>query len=792
MKISFDRPTPLLKIFFMNLRNFLCVLALCVLSLRPFPAMGGAENPIVPMGAIVGKPDAKTIRSALKGLKEAGITQYMIYPRSGFGFGYMSGEWLDACENICAIAEELGFTSVWLYDEFNWPSGTANKTVMAENPNFAYRHLDVAKSRGGKFEIVMRENPNMSNLLDPAAVECFMRLTHEKYAQKLAPYLGTLVKGIFTDEPSAGYFSPKSGADLVRIPYYDGLEEDYKKLAGSDLRSDMLLGARTSSAPYEAAVNRLVADRFSKVFAKKISDWCAERGMVLTGHLMDEYFSSRALRQNGHPLKVLQEFSLPGIDDIFTPDDLKGVEWLTYGTGMYAIEKRGNKGGAAELFAIGPTDMPYEKLRRQIWLAACFGADRYFMLAPLDARGNAIKKLYYTAFTPAQPWFGYMRELGEDAKLAASFATKERKRPLVEVRYPYKPANLTELLKNLSADQYSWRLLAPEDAPSSPVVLNLEGDQIRDEITGKSFWDYPMLKERLLSKFGRSLRMEDAGGNLLNDVFVREYADGSAVILSYSQKPRTVFAARNGARVPVALQSRGVEILPGWKVEIDSPNFARAEFENGEFAFEVSEDMDAEILLAEIPEKAVAELDGAEISADKPCAALTPGLRELYGQKSVRLKKGRHTLKIKNPSSDNPYLPAAIIAGNFSQSGPKLYPYKDDGAGLIGYAGGITQTAEMKIPEWAVLLKADTGGLPAELFIGGKSMGRRAWPPFAWRIPQELAGKRAEIKIRRETSNAGIFGTKAFEVSGAHDWLKERRPLGNSKPITPAAECVFE
>ena len=202
--------------------------------------------------------------------------------------------------------------------------------------------------------------------------------------------------------------------------------------------------------------------------------------------------------------------------------------------------------------------------------------------------------------------------------------------------------------------------------------------------------------------------------------------------------------------------------------------------------------MDAEILLAEIPEKAVAELDGAEISADKPCAALTPGLRELYGQKSVRLKKGRHTLKIKNPSSDNPYLPAAIIAGNFSQSGPKLSPYKDDGAGLIGYAGGITQTAEMKIPEWAVLLKADTGGLPAELFIGGKSMGRRAWPPFAWRIPQELAGKRAEIKIRRETSNARIFGTKAFEVSGAHDWLKERRPLGNSKPITPAAECVFE
>lgn len=777
----------------MNLRNLICAAALCISVFHSVSARIASENPIIPMGAIVGKPDAKTIHDALKGLRNAGITQYMIYPRSGFGFEYMSDEYLNACKNICETANELGFTSVWLYDEFNWPSGTANKTVMAENPDFAYRHLNVAKTGGGKFEVVMRENPEMSNLLEPEAVACFMRLTHEKYAKALAPYLGTLVKGIFTDEPSAGYFDYKRfGSDPVKVPYYEGIEEDYKKLAGSDLRGDMLLGARTSGAPYETVVNRLVADRFSKVFVKKISDWCAERGMVLTGHLMDEYFSSRALRQNGHPLKALREFSLPGIDDIFTPDDMNGVEWLTYGTGMYAIEKRGNKGGIAELFAIGPTDMPYEKLRRQIWLAAIFGANRYFMLAPLDARGNAVKKNYYTAFTPAQPWFGYMRELGEDAKLAASFALKERKRPLVEVRYPYKPSNLTWLLKNLSSDQYSWRLIAPEDKAASPVVLNLEGDQIRDETTGKSFWDYPMLKNRLLSKFGRSLKIEDAAGNLLNDVFAREYADGSAVVLSYSQKPRKVFAARNGARVPVLLQSRGVEILPGWKVEIDSPNFARAEFENGEFHFEASEDMDAEILVVKIPEEARVDLDGAEISADGPCTLLTPGLRELYGQKPVRLKKGRHVLKIRNPAADNPYLPAAVIAGNFSQNGSALSPYKNDGAGLLGYAGGITQTAEMKIPEWAVLLKADTGGLPAELFIGGKSMGRRAWPPFAWRIPADFAGKRSEIKIRRETSNARIFGTKAFKAPGAHAWLKSQQPAENEKPINPVAECAFE
>lgn len=138
------------------------------------------------MGAVVGKPDAQTIKKALKGFKDAGITQYLIYPRSGCELEYMSDEWLDTCEKICAIAKELGYTSIWLYDEFNWPSGTANKTVMKQNPDFVFRHLNTAKNKDGNFEIAMRENPEMSNLLEPEAVDCFISLTHEN-TQKSSP-----------------------------------------------------------------------------------------------------------------------------------------------------------------------------------------------------------------------------------------------------------------------------------------------------------------------------------------------------------------------------------------------------------------------------------------------------------------------------------------------------------------------------------------------------------------------------------------------------------------------------
>ena len=55
------------------------------------------ENPLLPMGAITGKPDRKIILETLTALKEVGITQYLLYPRSGCELEYLSEEWFDTC-----------------------------------------------------------------------------------------------------------------------------------------------------------------------------------------------------------------------------------------------------------------------------------------------------------------------------------------------------------------------------------------------------------------------------------------------------------------------------------------------------------------------------------------------------------------------------------------------------------------------------------------------------------------------------------------------------------------------
>ena len=97
------------------------------------------ECPLVPMGAVTGKPSRELIRETLAAFREAGFTQYLIYPRSGCELEYMSREWFDTCRCFLEEGKKLSFTSFWLYDEFNWPSGGCNGAVMAAKRSSAHR-----------------------------------------------------------------------------------------------------------------------------------------------------------------------------------------------------------------------------------------------------------------------------------------------------------------------------------------------------------------------------------------------------------------------------------------------------------------------------------------------------------------------------------------------------------------------------------------------------------------------------------------------------------------------------
>ncbi|MDR0931650.1 MAG: hypothetical protein LBM70_01340 [Victivallales bacterium] len=97
--------------------------------------------PLIPMGAIVGRPTPEEIRKHLSKFRSVGVEQYLLYPRSGCELEYMSDEWLDCCAMYIKEAKALGYKALWLYDEFNWPSGQCGGRVQAANPDFALQIL---------------------------------------------------------------------------------------------------------------------------------------------------------------------------------------------------------------------------------------------------------------------------------------------------------------------------------------------------------------------------------------------------------------------------------------------------------------------------------------------------------------------------------------------------------------------------------------------------------------------------------------------------------------------------
>jgi len=393
------------------------------------------ENPLIPMGAVTGTPDRKKIYDTLAFYRAQGITQYLIYPRSGCQLHYLQDDWFRVCADFIGCAKELGYTSLWLYDEFNWPSGTCGKTIPAEHPEFRAECLCLVQ-KDNAFLTVLQRDPGMTNLLDPAAVKFFIGTTHERYAEKFGGEFGKLIKGIFTDEPSFAYYGALPENTVVSVAHYEGLEEDFRIVTGLDLADEMKKGVQNGTETWRAVCNDLLGKRFSITFGKQVSDWCRAHNLLLTGHLMNEYDFDAAHRFNGHILRVLDTFSLPAIDDIFTWKDFDRQEFQTLNVLAHAVEANGSKGGLAELFALGPSDLSPAQIRRNFWLTAMHGCDHFVMaVAALDPRGNFEKQTWYNPFGPEQAWSIYYKELGDEAARAASHAQKP-KAWQIGLRYP--------------------------------------------------------------------------------------------------------------------------------------------------------------------------------------------------------------------------------------------------------------------------------------------------------------------------------------------------------------------
>ena len=260
-----------------------------------------------------------------------------MHSRVGLVTGYLSEEWMKAVR-ICAEAAKETGTYAWLYDEDRWPSGYAGGEITKEEKNRSKALvllkedditgndtvMEEAGQEGAKWFICRRVAPmghqrfngtNYSDLMSPDTVKAFIGSTHERYKRECGKYIGKEIPGIFTDEPCYLYYSDYKNPV---VPWSDHLPEYFSKLKDYDIKKHLkelffdINDFRKIRFDFYDAITRL----FMESFTKQYYDWCADNGMIMTGHFMSEDTMVGQTRWIGAAMPHYDFMHWPGIDKL--------------------------------------------------------------------------------------------------------------------------------------------------------------------------------------------------------------------------------------------------------------------------------------------------------------------------------------------------------------------------------------------------------------------------------------------------------------------------------------------
>src|SRR5947209_18862385 len=102
------------------------------------------EYGILPFWFLNGELDPDEMRYQLHQFREKGMPGLILHGRFGLEIPYLSPKYLERIRFAVEEAKALGLQT-WIYDEMNWPSGTADKRVLQARPDLAQRYIECLK-----------------------------------------------------------------------------------------------------------------------------------------------------------------------------------------------------------------------------------------------------------------------------------------------------------------------------------------------------------------------------------------------------------------------------------------------------------------------------------------------------------------------------------------------------------------------------------------------------------------------------------------------------------------------
>ena len=318
----------------------------------------------------------------------------------------------DLLKEVYFHAADRGM-ELWIYDEYQWPSGKAFGQVLHGHPEFRAKGIehkrltgkdgragyrlsgkdiavrqawltDAAGSRrletgegdlsvpaSGDWTLdvyVLRytyddvEDPadfrtlEDVDLLDPAAVKRFIDLTHRKYRGAFGDDFRR-IRAFFTDEPQLGNRGMTSYA-----VWTEGLEEAYAARYGHALDWRPVFGGSSTDDKRERSrYYSLVAELFRKAYTEQITRWCEENGTASSGHfLFEENMNDHIETYGGDFLQLVGGMTIPGLDLLWVDPAhlLSDCNIGSYMAARYAVSAAKNAGKRDVMVEWNPAAIP--------------------------------------------------------------------------------------------------------------------------------------------------------------------------------------------------------------------------------------------------------------------------------------------------------------------------------------------------------------------------------------------------------------------------------------------------
>ena len=312
-------------------------------------------------------PTREETVTQMKACVESGYAGLAILPAfRDSNMKFMSPEFLEQYKIAADTAKELGI-KLCLYDEFWFPSGSADDLIKTRFPEHLCKRLDMvavdadaetnevtleipegtlmgcvamntqtwqrmnitANAKDGTlhwqrpennvspykimaFVCVLDGQRNLVDYLEPESVKKFIELTYAGYQKAMPEHFGTTIDSAFYDEPML--YTPGDGrAWTPRYNEYFAARFGYDPVP---LYPAMFMEIGPETASARNALFGFRATLFSEGFVKTITDWLKPYGIPLTGHL-DQEEVVNPTGVTGDAIKFFEYQDIPGLDQIF-------------------------------------------------------------------------------------------------------------------------------------------------------------------------------------------------------------------------------------------------------------------------------------------------------------------------------------------------------------------------------------------------------------------------------------------------------------------------------------------